>query len=85
MTHNEAIGKISDLNMQHIVVSDCDEAHISNGINHNVCADLVVSHDHTFAESLQVDTHCSVLHDLSYALIWFIYLILCAHISNTLM
>jgi hypothetical protein len=45
----------SDLNMQHIVVCDCDKARVSNGIDHNICADFVVSHDHTFAENLQID------------------------------
>jgi hypothetical protein len=74
----------SDLNMQNIVVSDCDKAHVLNRVNHTICADLVVSHDHTFAESLQVANHCSIIYDLFYAWIWLIYMILCAHMSSTM-
>jgi hypothetical protein len=72
----------SDLNMQNIVLSDCDKAHALNRFNHIICADLVVSHDHTFAESLQVANHCSIIYDLFYALTWLIYMILCTHISS---
>jgi hypothetical protein len=73
-----------DLNMQNIVMSDCDKAQVLNRLNHTGCADLVVSHDHTFAESLQVANHCSIRYDLFYALIWLIYMILYTHISNTM-
>jgi hypothetical protein len=83
-THDESIGKISDLNMQNIVVSDCDNAHVLNRLNPTICADLVVSHDHTFVESLQVANQCSIIYDLLYALIWLIYMILCTHISSTM-
>jgi hypothetical protein len=51
MKHEESIGKISDLNMQNIVVSYCDKAHVLNRLNPTICADLVVSHNHTFVES----------------------------------
>jgi hypothetical protein len=70
--------------MQNIVVSDYDKAHVSNGIDHIVCVNLVVSHVHTIVESLQVDNQCSVIYDLFYALIWFIYMIIYTHISNTM-
>jgi hypothetical protein len=53
-------------------------------IKHNVCADLVVSHDHNFVESLQVDNHCLVISDLFCALIWLIDMVLCTHISITM-
>jgi hypothetical protein len=69
---------------QNIVVRDCDKTHVLNRRNHNVCVDLVVSHDRTFAESLQVANHCSIIYDLFYALIWLIYMILCTHISSTM-
>jgi hypothetical protein len=75
----------SDLNMQNIVVSDCDKARVLNRLNHTVCADLVVSHDHNFTEHLQFDNPCSVIYDLFYALIWLIYMILCTHISSTML
>jgi hypothetical protein len=75
----------SDLNMQNIVVSDYDKAHVLNRLNHTVCADLVVSHDHNFAEHLQFDNPCSVIYDIFYALIWLIYMILCTHISSTML
>jgi hypothetical protein len=74
----------SDLNMQNIVVSDCDKAHVLNRLNHTVCADLVVSHDHNFNEHLQFNNPCSVIYDLLYAWIWLIYMILCTHISSTM-
>jgi hypothetical protein len=74
----------SDLNMQNIVVSDCDKAHVLNRLNHTVCADLVVSHDHNFNEHLQFNNPCSVIYDLFYAWIWLIYMILCTHISSTM-
>jgi hypothetical protein len=70
--------------MLYIVVSDCGKAHVSSQTDHNVCADLLVLHDHTFAESLQVDNPCSVIHYHFYALIWLIYMILSTHISNTM-
>jgi hypothetical protein len=85
MKHDESIGKISDLNMQNIVVSDCDKAHVLNRLNHTICADLVVSHDHNFAEHLQFDNPCSIIYDLFYALIWLIYMIVCTHISSTVL
>jgi hypothetical protein len=74
----------SDLNMQNIVVSDCDTTHVLNRRHHTICADLVVSHDHTFAESLQVANHCSIIYDLFYAWIWLIYMILCTHMPSTM-
>jgi hypothetical protein len=37
-----------------------------------------------FVESLQVHNQCSVIHELLYAFIWFIYMILCTHILNTM-
>ena len=68
------------------MVSNCDETHILNGVDHtqNDSAALIISHVHPCAEILQVDNQCSIIHDLFYALIWFIYMILCTHISNTL-
>jgi hypothetical protein len=72
----------SDLVMKNIVVSDCDKAHVFNRFNHNLCADLVLSHDHTFAASLRIDNQCSVICYHFYVLIWLIYMILYTHISN---
>jgi hypothetical protein len=63
MKHDESIGKISDLNMQNIMVSDCDKSHVLNRLDHTICADLIVLYDHTFAESLQVDNHCPIIYD----------------------
>jgi hypothetical protein len=74
----------SDLDLQSLVVSNSDKAHVSNEIDHDSCADFVVSHDHTFAEIFQVDKQCSVIYDFFYALMWFIYIILCTHISDTI-
>ena len=67
-------------------MSNCDKTHGSNVVDRiqNVCADLIISHVHPCAEILQVDNQCSIIHDLFYALIWFIYMILCTHISDTL-
>jgi hypothetical protein len=72
----------SDLVMKNIVVSDCDKAHVLNRFNHNLCADFVLSHDHTFAASLRIDNQCSVICYHFYVLIWLIYMILYTHISN---
>jgi hypothetical protein len=70
--------------MQNILVSDCDKAHVSNRLNPTICADLVVSYDHTFVEHLQVANHCSIIYDLFYAFICLIYMIICTHISSTM-
>jgi hypothetical protein len=64
----------SDFLMKNIVVSDCDKAHVSNKIDRNIC----------FADNLQVDNQCSVIHDNFYVFIWLIYMILCTHISSTM-
>jgi hypothetical protein len=61
--------------MRNIVLSDCNKTHVSNKIDHNICTDLVVLHDHTFAESLHVDNQFSVIHYQFYAMIWLIYMI----------
>jgi hypothetical protein len=76
----------SDLSLHNKIMSNCDRTHGSNGVDHSqkVYADLIISHVHPCAEILQVDNQCSIIHDLFYALIWFIYMILCTHISNTL-
>jgi len=74
-----------DLCLQNKMVSNCDETHGSNGIDSTqiVYVDLVDSQVHTCPEILKVDNQCSIIHDLFYALIWFIYMILCTHISDT--
>jgi hypothetical protein len=43
-----------------------------------------MSHNDIFAEILQLDNQSSVLIDLFYDLIWFIYMILYTYISDTL-
>jgi hypothetical protein len=76
----------SDLSVQNKMVSNCDETHGSNGIDPTqiIHVDLVDSQVHTCSEILQVDKQYSIIHYLFYALIWFIYMILCTHISDTL-
>jgi hypothetical protein len=73
-----------DLSLQNKMVSNCDETHGSNGIDATqiVYVDLVDSQVHTCAEILQVDNQCSIIHDLFHTLVWFIYMILCTHISD---
>ena len=68
------------------MVSNCDETHILNGVDPTqiIYVDLVDSQVHICVEILHLDKQCSIIHDLFYALIWFIYMILCTHISDTL-
>jgi hypothetical protein len=73
-----------DLNLQNIMMRNYDEPHVSNEIDYDSCTDLVMSHDDTFAEILQLANQSSVLNDLFYDLIWFIYVILYTYISDTL-
>ena len=75
-----------DLSLQHKMPRNYDNTHGSNGINHtqNIYTDLIISHVHPCAEILQVDNKSSIIHDLFYGLMWFIYMIICIHMCDTM-
>jgi hypothetical protein len=60
----------SDLNLQYKLVSNCDDTLVSirNEHTQSGCADLFDPHVHTCAKHLQIDNHCSIMHDCCYAL-----------------
>ena len=76
----------SDLSLQNKMASYYDNTYGSNGINHtrNICTDLIISHVQPCAEILQVDNQSSIIHDLFYGLIWFIYMMICIHMCDTM-
>ena len=75
-----------DLSLQNKMARNYDNTHGSNGTNHtrNICTDLIISHVHSCAEILQVDNQNSIIHDLFYGLIWFIYMMICIHMCDTM-